>query len=371
MRLPLFFAGLLASLPALAAAPAPAPAAAPTPPAATVRVAHPTPAAAETAYSLPGRTEPLESARIFTRATGIVRTRAVDIGDRVAAGEVLAVIDVPDIDRAVEAAKATLEQAEVLAANAGANAARAAALFASLSISKELADQRQADAKATAAAVRVAQANLARLQEQQHFATVRAPFAGVVAARNFERGDRVRGDTATAEGWLYQLVRLDTLHFVVQAAPDLALRLTTGARARVTFTEFPGRAFPATVARFSRVLETATGTMRVELQIDNPELVLPAGLSGSATFALPPAAHAWVVPTNALTLVAGKSTLAIAEAGRVAFLEVLPGRNFGATLEVVSPALSAQSAVILNPNALLRAGDRVAVESPRLGTPSQ
>lgn len=363
MRLPLVLAVLLASLPALAPAQ--------TPPAATVRVTHPAPAAAETAYTLPGRTEPLESARIFTRATGIVRTRAVDIGDRVQAGDVLAVIDVPDIDRAVEAAKAALEQADVLATNARTNATRAAALLASLSISKELADQRQADANATEAAVRVARANLARLQEQQQFATVRAPFTGVVAARNFDRGDRVRGDTATAEGWLYQLVRLDTLHFVVNAAPDLALRLAAGTRAQVTFTEFPGQRFPATVARFSRVLEAATGTMRVELQIENPELRLPAGLSGSATFALPPAAHTWVVPANALTLAAGKSTLALAEAGRVAVVDVLPGRNFGASLEVVSSALSAQSAVILNPNALLRAGDPITIEPPRSGTPSQ
>ena len=63
------------------------------------------------AYELPGRTEPLESALIFTRATGIVRERKFDIGDQVKAGDVLAIIDAPEIDREVEAARAAMDQA--------------------------------------------------------------------------------------------------------------------------------------------------------------------------------------------------------------------------------------------------------------------
>jgi membrane fusion protein (multidrug efflux system) len=326
-----------------------------------VRVVAPAPATAVSDYSIPGRTEPVESARVFTRATGIVRSRAFDIGDQVKAGDTLAVVDVPDLDRAVEAARAAVEQAEVLAANALALATRSSELFNRSAISKEESDQRAADSAAAAARVRVARADLARLEEQQKFATVRAPFDAVVVARNFDRGDRVRGDSATSEGWLYHLARIDTLRFVVGATPDLALRLAPETRATVRFNEFPGRVFAATVARSSRVFDTATGTMRVELLLENKDLALPAGLTATATFSLPPAPGTWVLPTNALVLRAGKSAVAVVRDGKVAFLDVLPGRNLGAGVETTSAALAADLQVIVNPNAMLRGGDAVTI----------
>src|SRR2546422_7755304 len=83
-----------------------------------VRTVTPTVPPASRPYNIPGRTEPLESASVFTRATGIVQTRNVDIGDVVKAGDVLAVIAAPEIDRAVDAARAAVHQAEVRAANA-------------------------------------------------------------------------------------------------------------------------------------------------------------------------------------------------------------------------------------------------------------
>jgi RND family efflux transporter MFP subunit len=342
---------LLASAVALSAQPQPP----------SVRVTAPAPAAAASTYTIPGRTEPLESARVFSRATGIVKERAFDIGDLVKAGDTLAVIDVPDLDRAVDAARATLEQAEVRAANASTLAGRSTNLLTARVISQEESDQRTSDSAASAAAVRVAKADLARLEETQKFATVRAPFDAVVAARNFDRGDRVRGDASTAEGWLFHLARIDTLRFVIGATPDLALRLNAEAKAVVTFNEFPGRTWPASVARSSRVFDTTSGTMRVELLLQNDGLTLPAGLTGTAAFQLAPPPGTWIVPANTLILRGGKSTLAIVKDGKVAFLDVLTGRNLGATIEVTSAALAADTRVIINPNALLKAGDTVTV----------
>lgn len=322
-----------------------------------VRVVKPAPASASSAYVVPGKTEPLESARIFTRATGIVRSRAFDIGDVVKEGDVLAVVAVPDLDRSIEAAKASLEQAQVKAENARTQAGRSSELFSSRVISHEEVDQRTADAAASEAAVRVAKAELARLEELRGFAEVRAPFSGIVSARNFDRGDRVRGDSATAEGWLYQLVRTDTLRFVVSAAPELALRLQPGSRATVRFGELPGRDFVAEVGRLSRVFDSASGTMRVELLLSNKDLSIPAGLTGNASFSLPAAPDTWLLPTNAVQLNAGASRVALLREGRVVFVEIAVGRNLGARVEVTSAGLTADSQVIVNPNSLLREGD--------------
>lgn len=324
-----------------------------------VRLAAPQTAGDATPYDVPGRTEPLESATIFTRATGIVQERRYDIGQTVKSGDVLAVVSAPEIDRAVDAARANVEQAQARATNATNLSERSNKLLRSNVVSVEETDQRRLSASESAAAVRVAQAELARLEEQQRFSTVTAPFEGVISARNFDRGDHTRGDSSGTDGWLYRLDRLDTLRFVVHATPDLALRLQPDDSAAVRFAEFPGREFTGKVAHASRVFDTSTGTMRVELLLDNKDLALPAGLTGSARFTLRPMANTYLVPANALVLKEGKTLVATAPEGKIHFLDVRPGRNFGRQVEVTSDRLQPDTGVILNPNALLREGDAV------------
>lgn len=310
-------------------------------------------------FELPGRTEPLESATIFTRAAGIVRERKFDIGEHVKAGEVLAVIDVPDVDRAVEAARASVVQVASRAKTARQAGERTAALLPTHAVSKEDSEARLSLAAESEAALQVAKAELARLEVLQKFASVRAPFEGTIAARNFERGDRMRGDSATSEGWLYKLVRLDALHFVVNATPDLALRLTPETVAKVRFGELPGQVFTAKLARTSRMFDAISGTMRAEFLIANKDLLLPAGLTGLAVFSLPPAPATFTVPANTLILRQGIASVAVVRDGKVSYIEVLPGKNSGVTIEITSAALTPDSPVIVNPNALLREADPV------------
>lgn len=324
-----------------------------------VRTVKPKPAAQTARYDVPGRTEAVESATIFTRATGIINERKFEIGDTVKQGDVLATVSAPEIDRAVEAAAANVEQARARASNARSLSNRSSRLLRSDVVSEEESEQRQTAAVESAAGVRVAEAELARLEEQQRFSSVRAPFEGVITARNFDRGDLVRGDSASADGWLYQLDRLDTLRFVVAATPDLALRIGKDAEVKVRFREFPGQDFAARFAHASRVFDTGSGTMRVELLLDNKDLKLPAGLTGSAEFVVSPAPNTYTVPANTLLVREGRTYIAAAEENRVRFLEVEPGRNFGRDVEIASSRLNGETSVILNPNAMLKEGDAV------------
>lgn len=326
-----------------------------------VKVVPPAEVSAATEYVFPGKTEPEESARVFTRATGIVSERRVDIGDRVKTGDVLAVISAPDVDRQVDAAQAALRQAKAHAANARNRLIRSERLLATRAISQEDFDQRKSEADMAVAAEAMAAATLARAEEQQRFGTVRAPFDGVIAERNFDRGDRVRGDSATAEGWLYHAVRLDKLRFAVQVSPNIALRLKKGSLAVVRFNEFPGENFSAKVARLSGVFDPDSGTMRVELELDNADGLLPPGLAGRAVFLLPPKKGQFLVPANAVVSRAGQTMVAVVNAEKVSFVHVALGKNHGASVEVNTAQLQPDSRVILNPNALLREGDAVRI----------
>jgi membrane fusion protein, multidrug efflux system len=325
----------------------------------TVRTVSPTVSTTAASYELPGRTEPIEQATIFTRATGIVSERKYDIGDRVKTGDVLAIIAAPEIDREVDAARAAVEQAASRAENARQVAERSTGLLKTRAVSIEESEQRVSSADETEAALRLAGAELARAEEMQKFSTVTAPFDGTISARNFDRGDRMRGDSSTAEGWLYRLSRINQLRFVISATPDLALRLSDEAEASVRFNELPGQTFTAKLSRSSRVFDTASGTMRVELLIENKDLLLPAGLTGTAAFKLPPAKGTFILPNNTLVLRQGKSLVATLSEGKTKFVEVLPGRNLGPTVEITSAALTPETQVIVNPNALLKEGDPV------------
>ena len=326
-----------------------------------VRVVKPEPSLQARSYSVPGRVEPYEFTTIFTRATGIVKERRFDIGDAVKAGDVLAIIDVPEIDRDIDSARAAIDQARARYANAKSLADRANALLGSRAISQEEADQRNASAAELDAAVRVAEAELARLLEELNFATVRAPFDGIISGRNFNRGDRVRGDSATSEGWLYRLINIQQLRFVVAAPPDLAMHLKPDTTATVTFAELPGRSITAQIYRQSEVFDQSSGTMRLELLLPNPTLSIPAGLTGTATFSLAPQPGRFVVPANALVVSRGVGSIKIVKDGKVQTLAVTVGRNLGNNIEITSDALSPDLQVIINPNALLRDNEQVAV----------
>lgn len=325
----------------------------------TVRTVAPAPATEARSFDLPGRTEPVEQARVFSRATGVVKERPVDIGDRVKEGDTLAVIDIPDIDRELEAAKAAVDQAVARAEIARSTSNRTAGLLDAQAVSKEEAEQRQASAAELEAAVRAAKAEVGRLEELQKFAVVKAPFQATIAARRIDRGDFVRGDSAAITEWMFHLVRLNQLRFAVGATPDVALRLSGESEATVKFAELPGRSFPAKVSRSSKLFDTATGTMRVELLLENADFTLPAGLTGTATFKLPPAPGTFLLPNNTLVLREGKSQVGVVEDGKMKLIDVLPGRNLGPQMEVTSAALKADSQVIVSPNAMLRPGDVV------------
>jgi RND family efflux transporter MFP subunit len=337
----------------------------------SVRVVAPRPPMQARSYTIPGRTEPFEASTIFTRATGIITERRFDIGDAVNAGDILAVVDVPEIDRAVDSAQAAVDQAKARSDNAVQLADRAAGLAGTRAISQEEIDQRRANAIEAQAALRFAQAELDKLKTQKEFAIVRAPFSGLIAGRNFERGDRVRGDSATADGWLYRLVRLDQLRFVIAAPPDLALRLNKESKIKVGFTELPEVSLTAPFYRSSGVFDEATGTMRVEFILKNDDQGIPAGLTGTGTIELTFKGTSFIIPSNTILTENGVTMVAVINDSAVNRVPVTIGRILGRDVEISAAAISATSQVIINPNALLRDGDKVQIEAPPQPAPAK
>lgn len=310
---------------------------------------------------LPARTVAGETARLFPRATGFVSERRVDLGDRVDAGQVLAVISAPEIDQAVRETQADVLQARADLELARSHYERAERLVQSQVISRELYSDRLAARDASRAALAAAEARWASARERQGFQVMRAPFSGVISARNVERGDRVVGDSAAATAPLFEINALDPLRIVVDVPQSAALQVRPGLRADVDFVEMPGERFQAEVVRSAQSISDAVGGMRVELRLPNPQGRIPAGMVGQVRLSVPRTAPAVMLPISAVLQGADGAKVALVKGSVVDYRPVRLGRNLGNEVEVVE-GLAVGETVVLSPNALLAAGSRVRVK---------
>lgn len=324
------------------------------------------PAEAATAtriVALPARTYPMEQTNIQSRATGIVSERPVDIGDRVEQGQLLARVSAPEVEFELESARASLRQAEARAALAKNELERARALVPTRAIAQEAIDLREANLAEAEAQIAGAKAEISRLDTLVGFQTITAPFPGLITGRQVDRGAHVRGDQAQEGQWLFQLSRMDELRVVVDATPEVALRVSPGVEAQLVFPDLPAMSLKAKVTRRTNLIDANSGTMRLELVLPNPDSVIPAGLIGNARFTLAPVPGVTLVPTNCIVTKQGKTLVFIVEEGKAREVEVVVGRNFGPKLEILS-GLTAGQPVILSPNSLLQSGQSVTTEAP-------
>lgn len=327
----------------------------------TVRVVNPEPLRETGTIALTGRTAPAEQAVVASRASGVAARRLVDIGDKVSAGDVLLVIDAPEVDQELVRAKATVQQSRARLDLARVNAGRAEQLVKQGHVSEQQRDERTANERVAEADLAAAEAEVRRLTEVQGFLTVRAPFAGTIVSRAVERGDRISASDSQPSAPLFRIARLDELRVELDVPQTDALKVRIGNAAKVVFAELPGEVFEAKVVRRAGVIDQASSTMRAELAMPNPGERIPAGLTGVVTLDVARDRALLSVPTNTLVTRNGRQKVAVIEGeNEVTFRAVTVGRDFGERIEIVS-GLEPSDRVILAPNALLREGDKVAV----------
>ncbi|MGO9134763.1 MAG: efflux RND transporter periplasmic adaptor subunit [Methylovirgula sp.] len=321
--------------------------------------------------SLPGNIQAFDSAIIFARATGYIAKRNVDIGTRVHAGDVLAIIAAPDLDQQLLQARAQLVQLQASIAQANANQelakrtnARTVQLVAQGWQTKQQGDTDRLTFDAQSAAVKVAEANLKaqqaqvlRLEKLTGFEKVIAPFDGVVSARDIDVGSLVTADISSGTA-LFSIVRSDVLRVQVYVPQDSAFGIKDGESADVLIPEIPGRVFKGTVARNARALQPGTRTLLTEVDVDNKDGTLLPGVYCTVHLAVPRPQPVITVPSQAIIFDKTGLSVAVYENGvaHLRHLDVLADN--GADVEVRA-GLKPNDQIILNPPVGLIDGMRV------------
>ncbi len=316
---------------------------------------------------LPGNLQAFYNAQIFSRVPGYVHAWYQDIGARVKAGQLLATIDTPELDQQLIQARADIESAQANMQLAATTAKRWSTLLAKDAVSAQESDEKSGDYKVKTALVDAAEANLHRLEAMKGFARIVAPFDGVVTARRTDIGALVNaGSSASPTSELFDVAKVDKLRLYVRVPQSYSARIKPDTRVTLTVPEYPGRTFQAAFTSTANSVSDQSGTLLVELAVDNPGDVLKSGDYAQVSFALPDVAGGTGmlrVPSSALLF--RKSGLEVAVVGpddKVELRHVIAGRDLGAVMEI-SNGLKPSDRVVDNPPDSVANGQLVRVVS--------
>ncbi|WP_066589542.1 efflux RND transporter periplasmic adaptor subunit [Sphingomonas pruni] len=326
----------------------------------TVTVIHAKPSAATTALTLPATLQALQSAPIYARTSGYIRKWFVDIGDTVGRGQLLAVIDAPEVDQQLAAARADLQTARANQQLAATTATRWQTMLGKDAVSKQETDEKVGDLAAKSAVANAARANVSRLQYQQGFTRLTAPFAGVVTTRSTDIGALVTAGSA-ASAPLFTVSDVSKIRAFVKVPQAYSAQVHPGMEVQLTLPEYPGRTFKAVMTRSADAVDTSSGTVLVELLADNGDRALKPGAYSQATFPIGRAGAAVELPASAMIIGKNGTQVAVLDAGgKVRLKTVTIGRDLGDRVQI-SAGLTPADQVIDNPPDSIQSGDKVQV----------
>lgn len=326
----------------------------------SVALIKPSPVAAAGFLTLPATLQPLNSAPIHARTSGYLRQWSVDIGDSVRQGQVLAVLEAPELEQQLMSAQADLRTARANQQLAASTSARWNTLLEKGVVSKQAADEKNADLAAKTALASAAQADVERLRTLAGFTRLTAPFDGVVTSRSAEIGALIGAGSAGAPP-LFTIADVSRIRASVGIPQLYSAQVEPGLEVKLSLPEYPGQVFAATVTRSAGAVDPATGTVQVEVQADNADRRLKPGAYVQASFALSGGESIVTLPPSALIMGAdGPRVARVDDAGKAQLLPVSLGHDRGKVVEIVA-GLTASDAVIDNPPDSLRSGDPVRV----------
>jgi RND family efflux transporter MFP subunit len=323
----------------------------------TVNVVHPRKASI-TIPTLPGQTEAYTDAPIFAQTSGYLKKWYFDIGARVKAGDVLAEIDTPEVDQELAQAQAQLKVAQAALNLAEVTWRRNQDLFNKKVIAAEDYDTATDTYRENQATVMVDQANINQLQALEAFKIVRAPFTGIVTARNTDIGDYIASGSGSQ---LFRMQQTSPLRVYVNVPQAFADLVKIGAEGDLTLDEFPNRKFVGQVTNTAGAIDPTSRTLVTELLVPNKTGELFPGAYALITLQVNDKTGILRIPSNALIFQSEGATVGVVDAdGKVEIRKITIDLNLGDRLEI-SQGLSEADQVIVNPSDSLANGMTVKI----------
>jgi RND family efflux transporter MFP subunit len=310
---------------------------------------------------LPGNVQPFITSPIYARTNGYLKKWYFDIGAHVKQGQLLAVIETPEVDQQLQQARSNLLTAQANLDLAAITKTRYQGLLKSNAVSQQDVDNTVGTYNANAAVVEADKAAVQQYSALVSFEKVYAPFDGVITARNTDIGDLINsGSSSNVKTDLFHIAQPGTLRVYVNVPEEYSRGIKVGMTADLSLAEFPDRKFQGKVVRTADAINMTTRTLLVEVDVENPTGTLLTGSYAEVHLAVPSQASTFLLPVNTLLFRTEGLRVAVVKDGKVVLTTVTPGHDFGNDIEIVA-GLKADDQVIINPPDSIVAGQPVKI----------
>ena len=310
---------------------------------------------------LPGNVQPFITSPIYARTNGYLKKWYFDIGAHVKKGQLLALIETPEVDQQLQQARSNLLTAQANLELASITKTRYQGLLKSNAVSQQDVDNAVGTYNANKSIVEADKAAVEQYSALVSFEKVYAPFDGVITARNTDIGDLINSGSSTGvKTDLFQIVQAGTLRVYVNVPEEYSQGIKSGMTADLNLAEFPGRKFQGTLVRTADAINVTTRTLLIEIDLANPTGTLLTGSYAEVHLAVPTSASTFLLPVNALIFRSEGLRVGVVKDGKVALTPVTPGHDFGSEIEIAS-GLTASDQVIVNPPDSIVSGQAVQI----------
>src|ERR1700722_4476741 len=329
----------------------------------SVAVIHPQPGTPDTDLALPATLQAYSDSPIYARTNGYVSHWYADIGTRVRQGQVLALIESPEVDQELNQARASLAQAQANLTLADITAKRYQSLINTNAVSQQDVDSNNQNFDAQKANVQAAGANVSRLEQLQSFEKVIAPFNGVIPQRLTDIGDLINAGNGGTGNQLFRIAKIDVVRTFVTVPETYSQQIVDGLKATLEVTSLANEPFTGAVIRNNHSIDVTSHTLLVEIDVPNPTGKLMPGAYAEVHMHVPVPVRSLVVPSGSvLYQAAGPQVAVVNQNSQVELRKVGLGRDFGNTIEITS-GLNANDSIISTPPDYLVDGMKVVVQS--------
>jgi RND family efflux transporter MFP subunit len=310
---------------------------------------------------LPGNVQPFITSPVYARTNGYLKKWYFDIGAHVKKGQLLAVIETPEVDQQLQQARSNLSTAQANLELATITKTRYQGLLKKHAVSQQDADNAVGTYNANKAIVQADQAAVEQYSALVSFEKVYAPFDGVITARNTDIGDLINsGSTANVKTDLFHIAQPGTLRVYVNVPEEYSRGIKAGMTADLALAEFAGRTFQGNLVRTADAINMTTRTLLVEIDVANPTNTLLTGSYAEVHLKVPTQASTFIIPVNTLIFRSEGLRVGVVKNDKVTLTPVTPGHDFGNQIEIVA-GLRPDDQIIINPPDSVVTGQQVQI----------
>jgi membrane fusion protein (multidrug efflux system) len=324
--------------------------------------------------ALPATVEAIERAALYAKVSGYVKWIRADKGDRAKKGEILAQLEVPEVEKEYQSAQAAEaeSQAEYERAETEANLKKVTYQRTQgvrdsepTVVSPQEVDLARAASEIAAGNARLAKAHLdkaraelGKLQVLAEFAKVTAPFDGVVTERFVDPGALIQAGANSSGSPVVSVARIDQVRVYVSVPEVDVAQITRGVTAQVRLDALPGRQLTGKVTRFADAVDPQSRTMKTEIDLPNPDDRILPGMFGTVTLAISTDPNAMFLPDQCVRQDStGNKFVYAVESGRLRKVAIQTGQDNGTITQVFG--LGGEQAIVLSGSDNLQEGSPV------------